>query len=152
MSSNRTYRIGEVAVEAGVTVEALRFYEKQGLLPPPLRSPRGARRYGVDVLSRVRFIKQAQVVGLTLRDIAVLVKSRHDTSRSACKRTRAILAQRLAEVEDRVRQMQAFRDLLQEHVRACDAALADDSVHECPTLDAIERRSGVIEGLNSESR
>ena len=154
MSSTRTYRIGEVAAETGVTVETLRFYEKQGLLPPALRSPRGARRYGADVLPRVRFIKQAQVVGLTLRDISVLVTSRHDTSRTACKRIRAVLAQRLADIEQRVNEMQAFRDMLRDHLRACDHALADDSMRECPTLDAIERGNccASAEGVSHEGR
>jgi MerR family Zn(II)-responsive transcriptional regulator of zntA len=148
MKLDRSYRIGEVAGETGVTVETLRFYEKEGLLPPALRSPRGARRYTTDVLARVRFIRQAQAVGLTLRDIAVLVKSRQDTSKTACRRTRAILAQRLAEIDDRVSEMQAFRDMLREHLRACDKALADERVRECPTLDAIEHRdSHVPQGL-----
>ena len=135
-----TYRIGEVAAETGLSVETLRFYEREGLLPASLRSRRGARRYGSDALARVRFIKQAQGVGLTLRDIAVLVKFREDTSRTGCQKTRAILAQRLSEIEQRVSEMESFRDLLRDHLRACDDALADERVCECPTLDAIEHR------------
>ena len=149
MKVDRSYRIGEVAAETGVRVETLRFYEKEGLLPPPLRSPGGARRYGPDVLRSVRFIKQAQMVGLTLRDISVLVRSRHDTSRKACKRTRAVLAERLSDVERRVNEMQAFRDTLRDYLQACDSALADAAIPECPTLGAIERRGANTGGPSS---
>ena len=134
-----SYRIGEVAAATGVTVETLRFYEREGLLSVPLRSANGARRYGDESLGRVRFIKQAQAVGLTLRDIEVLVKSRQDTSRNACQKIRTILATRISEIDSRVADMQAFRDVLRDHLRACDRALADQTVRDCPTLDAIER-------------
>jgi MerR family Zn(II)-responsive transcriptional regulator of zntA len=134
-----SYRIGEVAAATGVTVETLRFYEREGLLSVPRRSASGARRYGDDSIGRVRFIKQAQAVGLTLRDIQVLVKSRQPTSRHTCQKIRTMLAARISEIENRVRDMQAFRDVLRNHLRACDRALADQTVQECPTLDAIER-------------
>ena len=146
MSTAHSYRIGEVATATGVTVETLRFYEREGLLPVPLRSTRGARRYGGDALGRVRFIKQAQAVGLTLRDIKVLMASRRNTSRSACEKTRAILARRIEDIERRVQEMQAFRDLLRDHLRACDRSLLDRTVEECPTLDAIERGDGHAAG------
>jgi DNA-binding transcriptional MerR regulator len=139
MNTNGSHRIGEIAAATGVTVETLRFYEREGLLPTPVRSASGARRYGHDVVGRVRFIKQAQAVGLTLRDIHVLVKSRRNTSRSGCQKIRAVLAQRIDDIERRVREMQAFRELLADHLRACDRALLDQSIQECPTLDAIER-------------
>lgn len=134
-----SYRIGEVASATGVTVETLRFYERQGLLRIPLRSAAGARRYGDDTIAHVRFIKQAQAVGLTLKDIQVLVKSRQHTSRTSCQKTRTILAARIGDIEKRVQDMQAFREVLRDHLRACDRALADKNTQECPTLEAIER-------------
>ena len=137
--SGGNYRIGEVASATGVTVETLRFYERERLLSVPLRSAAGARRYGDDTIARVRFIKQAQAVGLTLKDIQVLVRSRQDTSRSACQKIRTILDARINEIEQRVQDMQAFRDVLRDHLRACDRALANQTLQECPTLDAIER-------------
>ena len=136
--SAASYRIGEVAAATGVTVETLRFYEREGLLSVALRSAAGARRYGNDTLARVRFIKQAQAVGLTLKDIQVLVTSRQQTSRAACQKIRTILAARISDLENRVQDMQAFRDVLRDHLRACDRALSDQTIQECPTLDAIE--------------
>jgi len=138
MTARDSFRIGEVAAATGVTVETLRYYEREGLLPPPLRSPSGARRYGDDVLGRVRFIKQAQAVGLTLKDIQVLVKSRRNASRGACRQIRAVLAKRIEDIEQRVQEMQAFREVLREQLTACDRALGQ-SADACPTLDAIAR-------------
>lgn len=152
MSGARNFRIGEVATATGVTVEALRFYERKGLLSAPLRSSAGARRYGADVLDRVRFIKQAQAAGLTLRDIAVLVKSRRDPSGAGCRRIRAVLATRIAEIEQRVQEMQTFRDVLREHLARCDRALADQR-GDCPTVDAMERAmTDTPEGPAHENR
>ena len=143
MMINRTYRIGEVATATSVTVEALRYYEREGLLPAALRSSAGARRYNADVLERVRFIKEAQAVGLTLRDIQVLVQVR-DGSRRDCQRIRGVLAARVADLDRRLAQMQAFREVLGEHLKACDRAVTSDAP-ECPALDALEAaRCGTI--------
>jgi DNA-binding transcriptional MerR regulator len=145
VSTTRIYRIGEVARATGVTAEALRFYEREGLLPRPLRSAAGARRFGADIIDRVRFIKQAQAVGLTLRDIQVLVASRNGASRAACRRIRTILAARIKDLDQRMHEMEAFRTVLTEHLHACDGALATRAEADCPTIEAIERggaRSG----------
>lgn len=136
MTIDRTYRIGEVASATSVTVEALRYYEREGLLPAALRSSGGARRYSSDVLERVRFIKEAQAVGLTLRDIQVLVQVRA-ASRRDCQRIRGVLAVRVADLDRRLAQMHAFREVLGEHLKACERAITTDAP-ECPALDALE--------------
>ena len=79
-----TMRIGEVAQQGGLTVEALRYYERMGLLPTPPRSSGGLRRYRPDVLDRVRFIKQAQTLGLSLKEIQQLTTNTRRKSRGAC--------------------------------------------------------------------
>jgi DNA-binding transcriptional MerR regulator len=138
MTAERTFRIGEVARATAVTVEALRYYEREGLLPAPLRSSGGARRYTAAVLDRVRFIKEAQAVGLTLRDIQVLVQVREGTRRD-CQKIRRVLATRMEDLERRLAQIQAFRQELGDHLQACDRALAA-AEPECPALDAFEGR------------
>lgn len=139
MTTARTYRIGEVARATGVTAEALRFYEREGLLPTPLRSAAGARRFAADIIDRVRFVKQAQAVGLTLRDIQVLVASRNRASRVTCRKIRTVLAARIKDLDQRVREMEAFRTVLTEHLQACDGVLAAGAEADCPTIEAIER-------------
>ena len=133
----RIYRIGDVARETGVTAEALRYYEQQELLPKPVRSASGARMFAEETLSRVRFIKQAQAAGFTLRDIQVLVGSR--ASRTACRRIRSVLAARIDEIDGRLAELQTFRRTLSAHLEMCDRALADANGSECPTIGAIEQ-------------
>jgi DNA-binding transcriptional MerR regulator len=137
MTTVETCRSGALAKASGVSVDTLRFYEREGLLPEPVRSTGGARRYGPDALNRVRFIKQAQGAGLTLKDIRILLDARRGASSSACRRTRAILADRLAELHRRIQDMQEVEGVLNGHLEACDRAL-EERARECPTLDAIE--------------
>jgi MerR family mercuric resistance operon transcriptional regulator len=133
-----TYRIGEVADQTGITVETLRYYERLGLLKAPPRSSGGLRRYPATAVDRVRFIKQAQSLGLTLRDIQQLVGFRPGQGRTACTRIRYVLAQRIADLDARLADMQSFRTTLVEHLRACDTALDGRRDVDCPTLDALK--------------
>ena len=139
MTTDRLFRIGEIAAATAVSVEALRYYEREGLLPPSMRSSGGARRYGTDALERVRFIKEAQAAGLTLRDIYVLVQAR-SASRRDCQRIRGVIAARVEDLDKRLAQMRAFREVLGEHLKACDGALTVDAT-ACPALDAVEVRA-----------
>ena len=139
MKTDRVFRIGEVAAATAVSVEALRYYEREGLLPASQRSSGGARRYGADALDRVRFIKEAQGAGLTLRDIHVLVQAR-GASRRDCQKIRNVLAARVEDLDARLAQMRAFREVLGEHLEACDRALRNDTP-ACPALDALEGRA-----------
>ena len=134
----RAYPIGEVARSTGVTVEALRYYEKQGLLPPLHRSAGGARRFGDDAVTRVRFIKQGQAVGLTLKDIRTLVGAGPESGPHRCRNTREVLAARIADLDGRLASMQAFRAILQDHLDACDRALSDHQhPPTCPTVASL---------------
>jgi DNA-binding transcriptional MerR regulator len=130
-------RIGEVAVLTDVTVDALRFYEREGLLPGAIRTIRGARRFPPDVIDRVRFVKQAQAAGLTLRNIKELVGLRAGT-RASCQRMRRVLAERLAEIDARLGELQTFRTILDDHIKGCDEALGSTRESCCPSLAALE--------------
>jgi len=142
VSLSRSYRIGEIAKATAVTPEALRYYEKQGLLPIPLRSAAGARRYGDDAIGRVRFIKHAQGAGLTLKDIQVLVTFRDGASRTACRKIRTVLAARIADLDQRMGELATFRSVLAEHLTSCDRALEASAETDCPTIGAMARRAG----------
>jgi MerR family mercuric resistance operon transcriptional regulator len=142
--TTRNYRIGEIASATGVSVDSLRFYEREKLLPQAVRSTGGARRYAGDIVGRVKFIKQAQAVGLTLKDIRILVDVRQRPAPAACRRTRAILADRIQELQRRMQEIQEFQSLLSSHLRACDQVLSSADSEDCPALDALER--GTVQG------
>lgn len=129
-------RIGEVARRTGVSVEALRYYDREGLVPSA-RTLRGARLFPQEALARIAFLKQAQAAGLTLRDIKQLMGLDRGRSRSACQRMRRVLAERLREVDARLKETQVFRTALEAHLEACDGALEQRSDPACPSLNAL---------------
>ena len=135
----QTLRIGEVAQQTGMTVEALRYYERKGLLAHPPRSAGGLRRYRSDVLDRVRFIKQAQTLGLSLKEIQRLTGDTHRKSRGACQRVHDVLVQHIADIDRRVAELRDLRKTLNEYRTTCEHALGRETEPECPTLDALER-------------
>lgn len=136
---SQVLRIGEVAQRAGLTVEALRYYERVGLLPRPPRSVGGLRRYRPDVLDRVRFIKRAQTLGLTLKEIQRLAGDARRRGHGPCQRVHDVLARHIAEIDHRMGELRQLRHTLDEYRIACEQALGRDTEPGCPTLDALER-------------
>jgi DNA-binding transcriptional MerR regulator len=130
------YRISQVAKMAGVTADALRYYERLGVLPRALRSVGGLRTYGDDVLPRVRFIQQAQALGLTLNDVKELVANEGRGGYQRCRRVRDLLKARLAEIDARLEEMQAFRRTLRVHLKECERALTQDKP-VCPVMTEL---------------
>ena len=130
-----TYRIGEIAEMAGVSIDALRYYERRGLLNAPPRTDGGLRRYSAEALERVAFIKQAQSLGLTLDEIQELLKSHR--GRTACRRVHDLLLKHIAEVDARIKELRALRRTLDAHRRACEAAVETDEP-ACPTLKQLQ--------------
>jgi DNA-binding transcriptional MerR regulator len=133
------YLIGEVAQRAGVTPDTIRYYERLGVLPRPSRTAGGLRVYGDDVFPRVRFIQQAQALGLTLRDVHALLVDEGRTGQQPCRRVRDLLKARLAEVGARIKEMQSFRRTLGTHLAACESALQQDTP-VCPVMLALGGR------------
>lgn len=93
--------IGELADAAGVGVETLRFYEREGLLPTPPRKRSGYRQYPPDALARVLFIRRAKELGFTLKEIAELLELRVDPDKS-CRDVRALARAKILDVEKRM--------------------------------------------------
>ena len=134
-----TYGIGEVARLTGVTVETLRYYERRRLLTAPPRTSGGLRRYSDQMLVRVRFIKQAQALGLTLDDVRQLMGGTQDRRPSACRGVHDLLARRISEIDARMKTLRELRRTLHAHMRSCEDALDKALEPACPTLDELER-------------
>jgi MerR family copper efflux transcriptional regulator len=106
-------RIGELTQKSGVPATALRYYEQAGLLPAPRRTPAGYRVYDADALPRVRFIRAAQAVGLSLADIGQILQIRDDGA-APCRHVLTLVERRRAEVADRIRELRRLeRELAQ---------------------------------------
>ena len=134
----KAYRIGEVATELGVTVDTLRYYEKLGVLPRARRTSGGLRQYGEDVLKQVRFIHDAQALGLTLSDVRQRVGDQGRVGRDRCRKVRDLLSARLKDVDAKLAQLRSFRQTLQSHLEACDDALAQERP-ACPVISELTR-------------
>ena len=101
-------RIGELASELGITSQAVRFYERAGLLKEPARTESGYRQYGSGDLKRLRFIRQAKDLGFTLTEIGSMLRM-HDAGHAPCSEVIAIAERHLAEVEAEIERLQRFR-------------------------------------------
>jgi DNA-binding transcriptional MerR regulator len=126
-------RIGVLASLTGVSVEALRYYEKRGLVRPVARRGSGYREYAADSVRVVLFIKRAQALGFSLSEVEELVRLRERAWTGDAPRVlRDAAVSKIDDIDRRIRQLSALRDALAELVSACDAAcLVDESACEC---------------------
>ena len=104
-------RIGEVAERAGLTTKALRYYEQAGLLDQPQRSPSGYRDYGQAVFDRLRFIRAAQAVGLTLGEIKGIITFR-DQGHPPCGHVLDLIETRATDLDRRITELRRLPDEL----------------------------------------
>lgn len=131
-------KIGEVSKRSGIGIEALRFYEKSGLLDKPERTDSGYRMYDANVLERLAFIKQAQVLGFSLEEIKQIIDDKR-AGQSPCFEVRELVRLRLQELDERMQQMQRYRQELAATLAEWDKA-GEVQGHIC----------GLIEGSNIE--
>ena len=126
-------KIGEVAKEAGLGVHAVRFYEREGLLPEPRRKASGYRDYPPEVVPRLRFIRRAKELGFSLGEILTLLELEADSNASAAE-VKRIAESTLEDVERRVKALQRMRRELRKLVDGCSGK---GSVSECSILNAL---------------
>ena len=128
-------RIGELAKQVGVTPDTIRYYEREGLLPPAERTPSGYRDYGPEVLDDLRFIKKAQALGLKLSDVREVLEI-SSGGKPPCEHVRATVSARLAEVEERLRELRALRATLRETLERVDRAPAPKAGCRCAAIES----------------
>ena len=131
--------IGEAARLADVTVSTLRYYERRDLLPEPRRCDRGYRRYEAADVQRIGFIRKAQDLGFTLKEIGELLDLRRNRSGScasgSCASASQYAARRRRATEQRIAHLTKIRNALSGMLRSCRSATATD---HCPFLSALE--------------
>ncbi len=125
---------GEVAQQAKVHVETLRYYERRGLVSIPLRSVSNYRLYPEDTVRRVRFIKRAQDLGLSLKEIKELLALRA-APKAQCGAVRERTVAKLKDIEEKIRALQAMKKALSKLVTECSGR---GPITECPILEALD--------------
>lgn len=114
-------KIGELATRCRVSPDTIRFYEREGLLPPPQRTASGHRVYDDETLVRLQFIRRAQGIGLTLQDIAEILLLRDRKQPDAGQRLSKRLRARAESIDREIAKLRAYRRLLDEGLRLCES-------------------------------
>lgn len=127
--------IGRLARQAGVGVETIRFYEREGLLTPPKRSPSGYRQYPIEALRRVRFIRHAKVLGFSLKEIQELLELRVNP-RSSCTDVRRHAQAKVTDIERRIAALERMKEALARLARSCRGR---GPTSACPILEELDR-------------
>ena len=129
-----TLTIGQVAAAAGVNIQTIRYYERRGLLATPRRTASGYRQYTGDAVTRIRFIKHAQELGFSLKEIQELLALRVRHA-AACNPVERKTRQKIELVEQKIRHLDRIRETLEQLAAACAARRPTD---DCPILEALE--------------
>lgn len=127
-------RTGEVAAQAHVNAQTLRYYERRGLLPQPERTHSGYRAYTAEAVRVVRFVKRAQQLGFTLDEIEELLHLAQGGPAS-CEDATAMARSRIADLQQRIDELVGMRDALTRLIDTCDQPHAE---RECPILQELE--------------
>lgn len=134
-------RIGRVARETGLTIDTIRFYEKQGLLKQSRRSEGGFRLFGSAEIETLRFVRKAQELGFSLGEIRELVILRAEHL-PACSHVKELLDQKLRAVEIKIKELQNLRSNLKLALHKCERGLelaAPAHERRCPVLEEISQ-------------
>ena len=131
--------IGDVAKRADVHVETLRYYERRGLMARPPRSMSNYRLYPEDTVRRLRFIKHAQALGFSLKEIKELLSLRA-APKARCADVRERAEAKIKDIEEKIRSLQAMKKALAKLVAEC---VGREPITDCPILDALDTEESV---------
>ncbi|MDQ6956662.1 MAG: heavy metal-responsive transcriptional regulator [Mariprofundaceae bacterium] len=127
-------KIGELSKMTGVSIDTVRYYEKRGLIPSPVRSRAGYRQYGEHDAKRLLFIVQAKGLGFTLEEIGQLLALRSDGR--ACVEVRSAAQSKAQEIDLKIQKLSQVRQTLLELASECEKSATDDP---CPILKSLEK-------------
>ena len=131
-----TLTIGRLAKESGVHIETVRYYERCGLIPRPAKPSSGYRKYPDGMVARIRFVKNAQALGFSLKEIGELLELRVDPD-STCDDVREQAESKLADISDKIRALQRMKATLVKLIKSCHTGTPTEA---CPILDELEER------------
>ena len=126
--------IGEVAKRAAVHIETLRYYEREGLVARPPRSRSNYRLYPAETVQRVQFIKRAQQLGFSLKEIQDLLALRAEPQ-ARCAEVRERALAKIHQIEYKVHTLQAMHTALTKLVAAC---AGQEHIADCPILESLD--------------
>ena len=154
-----------VAKRCGVSADTIRHYEREGVIPASERLPNGYRSYPESVIARVRIVRSALRLGFTISEIATLLRDR-GRGNPPCRKARALAAEKLCDIEQRIAELASLRDNLKEILRDWDERLGrtpagspanlldtlkgDDDVH--PDHSSVSSRRRLSDARTAHAR
>ena len=130
---NQHYTIGQLARAAGVPITTLRYYERVGLVPPSTRAENRYRLYTEQTLHVIRFIRATQAAGFTIEDVRTLLALQAGDL-ALCKEVQPLIAKRLTQASQRLKELRHIQRLLQSFLATCHAQEQDALCHVVDTL------------------
>ena len=128
-----TMTIGKLARRAGVGIETIRFYEREGLIETPLRTASGYRQYSDAVVRRLQFIRRAKELGFTLKEIKELL-SLKTSAGNTCASVKRKAEKKIADIDGKLRSLRRIKRALVDLTRTCKE---ESTLVECPILKAM---------------
>jgi MerR family mercuric resistance operon transcriptional regulator len=136
---------GQLAQRARINLETVRFYEQEGLLAPPSRTPSGYRKFEEAAVDRLAFVKRAKALGFSRREIRELLAIQ-DGHAEACVEVRDLVQNKRAIVRDKKAGLEKLEAQLSSALRKCNRALKrqqpKQDVNACPVLSRMTRSNG----------
>ena len=140
-------KIGELATASGVPAKTIRFWESDGLVPEPSRTPSGYRDYDAATVARLAFIRRSQAAGLTLRQIRQVLDV-SDNGERPCEHVGDLIAERLVEVNSRLRELRAMKRHLLELSSRAAVQVPTECEGFCSILEAGSPRPSAPSGAD----
>lgn len=126
--------IGELSRQTDCRVETIRYYERQGLMPPPPRTDGGHRLYSEAMVGRLRFIRRSRELGFPMDRVRALL-SLVDREQVSCEAVKTLAEEQLRDIDTRIRDLRKMQRTLTELAGQCSG----DDVPECPMIDDLQR-------------
>ena len=130
----RELTIGQVAKQAGIGVETVRFYEREGLIQEPARLPSGYRQYPPATVQRIRFIRRAKDLGFSLKEISELLSLRVDPDRT-CADVRRRARDKISDIDEKLASLTRMKSALERLAAKCRGK---GPTAECPILAEMD--------------
>lgn len=131
-STGEFMQIGALSERTGVQIETIRYYERVGLLAAPLRSSGGYRRYNIDDVRRLNFVRHLREVGFPLQDVRALLdlsEMRH----TACQQVQAVATRHLNDVQSKIKSLRRMERVLRGMVASCEQGVTP----QCPMIESL---------------
>lgn len=126
--------IGQLAKQANVTIETIRYYQRKELLDEPIKPATGYRRYPPEAIFRIQFIKRAQLCGFSLKEISELLS----LDSGHCADVKKIAEKKRQQIDDQIKDLTALRDVLDSLVQGCEK---NPSTEHCSLIDTLSKKT-----------